>query len=69
MVESLFPFVSLSGLSSTNEFHCPQSGHRPIHFAVWYPQLWQTKTNLLCLPIKNLARSKLNYTSNNADTP
>jgi hypothetical protein len=22
-------------------FHWPQSGQRPIHFRVWYPQLWQ----------------------------
>jgi len=39
----LFPDA---GISSTKEFHCPQSGHRPIHFGAWYPQLWQIKMNL-----------------------
>ena len=34
------------GRSSTNEFHAPQSRHRPSHLGDCAPHSWQTKTVL-----------------------
>jgi hypothetical protein len=35
------PFAAVAvgfALSSTNEFHLPQSGHFPSHLRDWFPQ-------------------------------
>jgi hypothetical protein len=35
--------LSNTNTSSTNEFHSPHAGQRPIHLGDWFPQFWQKK--------------------------
>ena len=51
MVEAIFSLLSGFSNSSTMLFHCPQSGHRPIHLTAWCPQLWHTYMNRFFLVI------------------